>query len=396
MREKKPISFEDVIEINNYLEALTKCKKGVGFKLSVQLYDAHAIHIIAETVERLRNGEVPYLKDVQKIILYERGKRRVITPIRIEDRMTQKVICDNALLPSVENRLIYDNGASRKNMGVDLARARLMHHILEEVRTYGPDSVYVLKFDFKGYFDNIPHEQCFRVLDECIQDKRLREIIVWIILSYKIPEISSLPEEKQEEEFEKLFDLQYKGICLGSQISQILALLVPNKFDHYIKDYLRIKHYIRYMDDGIIIHHDKKYLADICGILEKEAASYGLTFNPKKTVIVKMTKGFTFLKIHYRLAQNGKVIRTLSHSSVVRMRRKLKKFKAKVDTGQMTVEDVYNSVQSWISHAKYAKQSYHSVKSILLLYDELFGGYRITKKYFHDHPEVKRKRKVFR
>ena len=396
MREKKPISFEDVIEINNYLEALTKCKKGVGFKLSVQLYDAHAIHIIAETVERLRNGEVPDLKDVQKIILYERGKRRVITPIRIEDRMTQKVICDNALLPSVENRLIYDNGASRKNMGVDLARARLMHHILEEVRTYGPDAVYVLKFDFKGYFDNIPHEQCFRVLDECIQDKRLREIIVWIILSYKIPEISSLPEEKQEEEFEKLFDLQYKGICLGSQISQILALLVPNKFDHYIKDYLRIKHYIRYMDDGIIIHHDKKYLADICGILEKEAASYGLTFNPKKTVIVKMTKGFTFLKIHYRLAKNGKVIRTLSHSNVVRMRRKLKKFKAKVDTGQMTVEDVYNSVQSWISHAKYAKQSYHSVKSILLLYDELFGGYRITKKYFHDHPEVKRKRKVFR
>ena len=396
MREKKPISFEDVIEINNYLEALTKCKKGVGFKLSVQLYDAHAIHIIAETVERLRNGEVPDLKDVPKIILYERGKRRVITPIRIEDRMTQKVICDNALLPSVENRLIYDNSASRKNMGVDLARARLMHHILEEVRTYGPDAVYVLKFDFKGYFENIPHEQCFRVLDECIQDKRLREIIVWIILSYKIPEISSLPEEKQEEEFEKLFDLQYKGICLGSQISQILALLVPNKFDHYIKDYLRIKHYIRYMDDGIIIHHDKKYLAEICGILEKEAASYGLTFNPKKTVIVKMTKGFTFLKIHYRLAKNGKVIRTLSHSNVVRMRRKLKKFKAKVDTGQMTVEDVYNSVQSWISHAKYAKQSYHSVKSILLLYDELFGGYRITKKYFHDHPEVKRKRKVFR
>ena len=175
MREEKPISFEDVIEINNYLEALEKCRKRVGFKLSVQLYDAHAIQIIAETVERLRNGEVPDLKDVPKTILYERGKRRVITPIRIEDRMTQKVICDNALLPSVENRLIYDNGASRKNMGVDFARERLMHHILEEVRTYGPDGVYVFKFDFKGYFDNIPHEQCFRVLDECIQDKRLRD-----------------------------------------------------------------------------------------------------------------------------------------------------------------------------------------------------------------------------
>ena len=97
MREKKPISFEDVIEINNYLEALTKCKKGVGFKLSVQLYDAHAIHIIAETVERLRNGEVPDLKDVPKIILYERGKRRVITPIRIEDRIIHTIISRSLL-----------------------------------------------------------------------------------------------------------------------------------------------------------------------------------------------------------------------------------------------------------------------------------------------------------
>ena len=63
------------------------------------------------------------------------------------------------------------------------------------------------------------------------------------------------------------------------------------------------------------------------------------------------------------------------------MRRKLKKFKIKVDNGVMELDDVYNSMQSWLSHAKLA-QSYHTVKSMLKLYDELFGGYKITKMYF--------------
>lgn len=50
------------------------------------------------------------------------------------------------------------------------------------------------------------------------------------------------------------------GLGLGSQISQIMELLVLNDLDHYIKERLKIKYYIRYMDDFILIHPDKEYL----------------------------------------------------------------------------------------------------------------------------------------
>ena len=50
------------------------------------------------------------------------------------------------------------------------------------------------------------------------------------------------------------------GMGLGSPITQITQLALPSELDHFIKEVLRIKYYIRYMDDLILIHHDKEYL----------------------------------------------------------------------------------------------------------------------------------------
>jgi hypothetical protein len=185
---------------------------------------------------------------------------------------------------------------------------------------------------------------------------------------------------EREMQLQKLENNELCGICLGSQISQILALVVPNELDHYVKDKMRMKRYVRYMDDGIIIHNDKAVLWKLYEGMKKICEKLGLTFNEKKTKIVKATKGFSFLKIKYRVACK-KLVKTLVRSGTVRMRRKLKKFKKKVDSGIMKLDDVYNSMQSWLAHAKLAK-SYHTVKSMLKLYDDLFGGYKITKKYF--------------
>ena len=141
-----------------------------------------------------------------------------------------------------------------------------------------------------------------------------------------------------------------------------------------------MKRYVRYMDDGIIIHKDKKVLQELYVGMKEVCNILGLTFNEKKTKIVKATKGFSFLKINYRVA-GKRIIKTLVRSGIVRMRRKLKKFKKKVDRGEMKLDDVYNSMQSWLAHAKLAN-SYHTVKSMLELYNDLFDGYKITKQYF--------------
>lgn len=64
------------------------------------------------------------------------------------------------------------------------------------------------------------------------------------------------------------------------------------------------------------------------------------------------------------------------------MRRKLKKFKKLVSMGSMSLDDVYNSFQSWVSHS-YLANSYRTRKNMIKLYNELFDGYRVTKKYEH-------------
>lgn len=391
------ITLENVITVANYIDALKDCKKTVGYKFSVQNYMAHGLFHIGRTIDIIRSGKIPAVKNTDQVVISERGHRRVITPIRIEDRVTQRVLCDKVLIPLSEKKLIYDNGASVKGKGTEFSRKRLNKHIEAAKRRWGADNIYALKFDFKSFFASIPHAQCFRVLDELIEDKRLRDLIMGIIESYQLADIKRIKDPTvRRNELRSLINHEKVGICLGSQISQIMALLVPNDFDHYIKDKLGIKFYVRHMDDGIILHNSKKELVRIRELLKKEASKYGLTLHPKKTQIVKMTKGVTFLKVRYRIS-NGKTIKTLVRSGTVRMRRKLKKFSGMIGQKKtkLTADDVYASIQSWVSHAKVA-QSYRTVKKMMQLYDELFEGYRLTRNYWKTHKDMKRKRKVLR
>lgn len=384
----KADDYDKVMTMQNYYGALKKCRKGVMWKGKPQKYCQTSNTQVTGTLEHIDDYELPPLENTSQITLYERGKKRIITPIQFSDRMTQRVLCDYSLIPIIQPTLIYDNGASTEGKGTDFARKRVEMFLRDSIKEYGED-FYILSFDFKSFFDSIPHSTCYNVLNEYYSDKRIVELIIEVVKSYQRPEILKIEDDsKRTLLLDLLENNQMKGICLGSQISQILALVVPNQLDHYIKDKQRMKRYVRYMDDGIIIHKNKEVLQELYEGMRDVCNNLGLTFNEKKTKIVKATKGFSFLKIKYRVV-GSRLVKTLARSGIVRMRRKLKKFKIKVDNGVMKLDDVYNSMQSWLSHAKLA-QSYHTVRSMLKLYDELFDGYKITKKYFkkEDNNEI--------
>ena len=371
-------NFDNVIKLQNYFEALYKCRKGVGWKASVQSYTQDGLLEILDTITMIKSGKVPKLTSNRSIDIYERGKKRTIVPVAIKDRMTQRVLCDNALTPLLRKILIYDNGASLDGKGVEFTRKRLQKHLNEAVKKYG-NSFYALVFDFKSFFDSIPHKTCYKVLRDNFTDDRIVNLVMSIILSYHEPDILNIPDARLREE--KLRELQsYKshGICLGSQISQVMALCVPNKLDHLIKDKMSVRHYIRYMDDGIIFSDNKEFLEKLYEKMCLVVDELGLRFNTKKTRIVKISKGFTFMKVRYWVTDDGKIIKKLTRTGITRMRRKLKKFVGLVDSNQMTLDDVYNSFQSWLAHSKVAN-SYHTVKSMMKLYYQLFNGYKIRK-----------------
>ena len=393
--DKYKITLEELMQYRKYYRCLRKCNN-VGFKYSVQDYNNNCVANSSSSIGKILSGRIPVVRQSQKTIICERGKKRVITPINIYDRVIQKMICDYVLLPSIAPHLIYDNGASQKGKGVSFARNRINKFIENAKREYGADNLYALVFDFKSYFDSITHMSCYNLLKKYVYDERIVNLTIRIIESYQLSEIGRITNgEEKEAALCKLKKHQGIGICLGSQISQVMAMGVLNDFDHYIKDVLRMKYYERCMDDGVIILNDKNRLHEIMELLKMKALDVGLSFNAAKTQVVKLSRGFTFLKVKYRIDKNGKTLKRLTHDGIVRERRRLKKFPAKIGENKMNLDDAYNSMQSWNSHAKIA-QSYTTAKHMFQLYDELLGGYKMTQKYFKRHPEERRRKKVTR
>ena len=125
------------------------------------------------------------------------------------------------------------------------------------------------------------------------------------------------------------------------------------------------------MDDGYLLHESKEHLRRCMEDIHERCAALGIALHPTKTRIVKLSRGFTFLKTRFFLTDSGKVVRKIDPGSVARMRRKLKKFREWVDRGKMAIEDVATSYQSWRGYAK-RFDAYRTLKSMDALYSELF------------------------
>ena len=353
-REKKRLelnqqygNFEEIIDFDCLCDAFKQCKKTVSWKASTQKYEKDLFKNIYETRKKILNNE-SIAHGFHHFTLCERGKERRIRSVHISERVVQKSVNHNCLLPILSNSLIYDNGASLKNKGVDFHHHRLTKHLREFYNEHGRDG-YILLIDFSGYFDNILHEPIFKELESKIYDKRIINLT---------------------KDFIRPFG--EKSLGLGSETSQILAINYPNFIDHYIKEKLGIKGYARYMDDSYLIHHDKEYLKYCLKEIEKLCDKVGILLNLNKTHIVKLTHQFTFLKTKYNLLESGKIIRRVSRPTITRMRRRLKKFKKFFDNGIMSLEDIESSYQSWRGHLK-RKNSYKTLCSLDKLYNDLFS-----------------------
>jgi hypothetical protein len=343
-------SFERVADIDNLYTSFLESKSGVDWKESVQRYEANALRNIVETRRRLLAGE-SVQQGFMEFTLHERGKIRHIKSVHISERVAQKCLCNQVLVPILSNSLIYDNGASIKGKGLHFAIKRLVIHLSRFYRSNGKSSMgYCLSVDFSKFFDSIDHEVLFKMLEKDIKDRRVLDLT---------------------KKFIEVFG-DGKSLGLGSQVSQIAAIYFPSPLDHFIKDFKGEKYYGRYMDDLYVIHRDKEHLKQLLAEIESVCASLKITVNKKKTRIVKLAAGVEFLKGKYILLPSGKVLRRPCKDSTKRMRRKLKKFRALIDGNRMDYHDLRTAYQSWRGNYKKRFNAYHRVRFMDKLYNELF------------------------
>lgn len=343
-------SFERIADADNLYASFLESKRNVSWKESVQRYEANALRNILETRRRLLDGE-SVQHGFMEFTLRERGKIRHIKSVHISERVVQKCLCNQVLTPILSNPLIHDNGASVKGKGVHFALRRLITHLSRFYRSNGfSNTGYALLIDFTKFFDNIRHDILFQLQNRLIADTRVRDLV---------------------RRFVSVFG-DGKSLGLGSQVSQISAIFYPDKLDHFIKEKLRIKFYGRYMDDLYLIHADKNYLSYCLTEIQNVCDTLGITINMKKTRIVKLEAGLTFLKGKYALLETGKVLRLPGRESATRMRRKLKKFKTLIDGGKMAFEDLRCAYQSWRGNYIRRFNAFYRVGYMDKLYNDLF------------------------
>lgn len=371
----------------NYLyEGYLNSRKNSQWKPDTQKYGINWLYHIAELREKLQN-ETYRTQPGSEFIQNERGHKRVITSKKMDDKIVRHVLCDDILIPQIEPLLIHDNGASRVGMGIDFQRKRFDKHIHDYVRTHGSNDGWIVLGDFSKYYDNILHSIIKEIFSPFLEKDELW-LLDEIINQFKL-DVSYMSEEEfshiMEEKFNSLIHHERKknsisagekfidkSVDIGDQLSQVIGIFYPNRMDHYIKTVCGEKYYGRYMDDWYIISDDKEKLKEYIIKITEYVKPFGIFINEKKTKIMRLDKEFTFLQTKYNISETGHIDKRIPKRAIIRERRRLKKYKTKLDQHVMTYEDIENAYKSWMA-SFYKKMSSIEIHNIKDLFKQLFG-----------------------
>ena len=260
------------------------------------------------------------------IFIINEPKYRLIMSENIRDKVVNHLISSTILIKALDKKLIYSNVATRVGKGSGLANDLLMKYLNNILLKHR--RVYSLKIDVKKYFYNIDHDVLKRMLKQDIKDKDALYIVFKVIDStdedyvneeidrvrYKEIErvkLLNIIDKEKDKKIKELLSIPLynkgKGLGIGNMTSQILAVYYLSEVDHFIKEVLGVKYYIRYMDDLIILGSDFEYLKFVYNMVSRKMNEYGLALN-SKSGIYELSRGFSFLGYTYKLS-NKIVIR---------------------------------------------------------------------------------------
>lgn len=304
MKEKKKISYNNIVDLNKIINIYKKIIKNTKHREKILEYNLFYCCNLVSIYNLLKSRK--YTHGKYNIFLIKEPKERVIMSEKLRDKIVNHLVSDYILLPLIEPKLIDMNVATRIGKGTKEVVRYMKKYLITMKKEY--DNFYLLKCDISKYFYNIDHEILLDKIKRLNIDKDSYNIIENII--------NSTDNSYIYEAIDRLgASTKYKpgkGLGIGNQTSQILAIFYLNDLDHFIKEKLHIKYYIRYMDDFILIHHDKEYLKYCLEEIRKFVEKERLELN-KKTNIYSMHNGITFIGFKYIF--NGNRLKMLIPSS---------------------------------------------------------------------------------
>lgn len=310
--------YTKIFDYQNIENAFFKARKRKRYRKEILRFSAQR----EENIINIQNHLIwhSYQQGEYRLFTVQEPKVRLISALPFVDRVVQHAI-NNVIEPIVDKRMYFHSYACRKGKGTHGAS----DYITRSLRnmTYENQTLFAIKGDIHHYFQSISHQTLKAILRKVFKDKEL----LWLL--------------------DLIIDRSAgrAGIPVGNLTSQLFANLYLNELDVYVKEVLHVKCYVRYMDDFVILSHDKQYLRETLAKIEafiKERLQ--LSLNPK-TAIVNTKTCVDFCG--YKHWNNHKKIRK---TSVKRMRRVIRAYRCK----KISKERLIKSAQSWLGHIKHA------------------------------------------
>lgn len=321
-------------DINNLYKASKDAMKGKKSKDYVAKFWLNEDREISKIHEELLNHTYTF-GECKEFIINDNGVTRKISAAPFRDRVVHHAIT-NILEPMFDKSFIYDSYANRKGKGTLKA--------LKRARYFSNKYKYVLQLDIRKYFPSIDFEILENFLAKKVNSTNAMGLLKKLIYnSNKQDEVNFyFKNDTLFTPFERK-----RGLPLGNQTSQFFGNIYLNRFDHFVKEELKIKAYIRYVDDMVFFHNSKEFLEDLILKINKELDTFRLKIHPLKIKLLETKTGFVFLghkvfKTHFRLT--SKAIR--------RGRKKLIKTKYLYKYDIITLKEAKNKIFGTIGFFK--------------------------------------------
>lgn len=323
--------YPQILEFANLWMAAKKAERGKRFRENVLDFNYNLEQELWQLKRALESKT--YQPGAYKTFEIKEPKPRMISAAPYRDRVVHHALC-NIIVPIFEKSFIDDSYANRKGFGA--------HRALNRFTKFARSSSYVLQCDIKKYFPSIDHE----ILKSLVGRKLKCADTLWLI---DVIINNSNRQEPVLEYFpgdELLTPVQRRrGLPIGNLTSQFFANLYLNGFDHFVKEELKVKKYVRYVDDFALFGDDRSFLQDAKIAISEYLASLRLKIHPVKSQLFETGKGGNFLG--FRVMQDWRRIR---NENLRRGRRRLRRMEVEYLEGKKSYERVSQSITSWLAH----------------------------------------------
>jgi RNA-directed DNA polymerase len=265
-------------------------------------------------------------------------KRRKVSAAPFRDRVVHHALV-RVIEPIFERRFIHDSYACRLGKGA--------HAALDRCQAFARRRPYVLQCDVEQFFPAVDHAILRRILARLLAD----EDVFWLIDRILESGAGVLADQYEMVYFpgdDLWASLRPRNLPIGNLTSQFWANCMLNELDQFVKRELRCRHYIRYCDDILLFHEDKRTLHRWRVDIGEFLAHLRLTLHEREARVYPVTTGIPFLG--FRVYPDH---RRLKRANGVGFDRRLRWLIGQYAAGEIDFEQLTAVVQGWVNHARY-------------------------------------------